>query len=95
MEDISRVLGISQNTVSSFKKTEKKLTNINPKYVNTKESIKIRLEMDEMLGRVYCKQTPWWLWHAINHENGEIIAFVLGTRRHTICYVNFILFCAI
>lgn len=42
--------------------------------------------MDEMWGRVYCKQTPCWLWHAINHENGEIIAFVLGDRKHDMLY---------
>ena len=37
--------------------------------------------MDEMWSRVYCKKTPCWLWHAINHENGEIVAFVFGTRE--------------
>ena len=39
----------------SFKKTKKSLTNINPKYKNLKKPVKIRLEMDEMWGRVYCK----------------------------------------
>jgi hypothetical protein len=24
--------------------------------------------MDEMWSRVYCKETPCWLWHAINHD---------------------------
>jgi hypothetical protein len=24
--------------------------------------------MDEMWSRVYCKETPCWLWHAVNHE---------------------------
>ena len=38
--------------------------------------------MDEMWGRVYCKETPCWLWHAINHENGDVIAYVLGSREH-------------
>jgi insertion element IS1 protein InsB len=38
--------------------------------------------MDEMWGRVHCKDTPCWLWHAINHENGEIVAFVQGSREH-------------
>jgi insertion element IS1 protein InsB len=38
--------------------------------------------MDEMWSRVYCKETPCWLWHAINHENGEVVAFVLGSREH-------------
>jgi insertion element IS1 protein InsB len=38
--------------------------------------------MDEMWGRVYCKETPCWLWHAINHENGDVVAYVLGSREH-------------
>ena len=37
--------------------------------------------MDEMWGRVYCKKTPCWLWHAINHDTGEIVAYVFGTRE--------------
>jgi len=40
--------------------------------------------MDEMWGRVYCKKTPCWLWHAINHNTGEIIAYVFGTREHEV-----------
>ena len=40
--------------------------------------------MDEMWGRVYCKKTPCWLWHAINHENGEIIAFVLAFNKFSL-----------
>ena len=38
--------------------------------------------MDEMWARVHSKQTPCWLWHAINHENGDLIAYVLGSREH-------------
>ena len=38
--------------------------------------------MDEMWGRVYCKGTPVWLWHAVNHDNGDVVAFVLGSREH-------------
>jgi insertion element IS1 protein InsB len=41
--------------------------------------------MDEQWGRVYCKGTPCWLWHAINHETGEVIAFVLGSREKEMC----------
>jgi insertion element IS1 protein InsB len=48
--------------------------------------LKIRLEMDEMWGRVFCKETPCWLWHAINHENGDVVAFVLGTREHEVLW---------
>jgi insertion element IS1 protein InsB len=37
-----------------------------------------------MWGRVYCKSTPCWLWHALNHDTGEIIAYVFGTREHEV-----------
>jgi len=41
--------------------------------------------MDEMWGRVMYKKTPCWLWHAINnHDTGEIIAYVFGTREHEV-----------
>jgi insertion element IS1 protein InsB len=40
--------------------------------------------MGEMWGRVYCKKTPCWLWHAINRNTGEIIAYVFGTREHEV-----------
>ena len=38
--------------------------------------------MDEQWGRVYCKGTPCWLWHAIDHDTGDIVAFVMGPRKH-------------
>jgi insertion element IS1 protein InsB len=41
--------------------------------------------MDEMWGRVYCKGTPCWLWHAIDHGTGDVVAFVLGTREKEVC----------
>ena len=39
------------------------------------------------------KKTPCWLWHAINHENGEIIAFVLGTKKHDMLRKLYTLLC--
>ncbi|MDR1993341.1 MAG: hypothetical protein LBQ98_07620 [Nitrososphaerota archaeon] len=33
-----------------------------------------------MWSRVYCKKTPCWLWHAIDHDTGDIVAYVFGTR---------------
>ena len=37
-----------------------------------------------MWGRVMCKKTLCWLWHAINHGTGEIIVYVFGTREHEV-----------
>jgi insertion element IS1 protein InsB len=41
--------------------------------------------MDEMWGRVYSKKTPCWLWHAIDHDTGDVVAFVIGTRKKEMC----------
>jgi insertion element IS1 protein InsB len=30
------------------------------------------------------KRLPCWLWHAMNHDTGEIIAYVFGTREHKV-----------
>lgn len=27
------------------------------------------------------KDTPRWLWHAIDHDNGKVLAYALGTRK--------------
>ena len=37
--------------------------------------------MDEMWSRVRSKTQSCWLWHAINHDNGDVIAYVLGSRK--------------
>ena len=50
--------------------------------MNLKKPLNIRLEMDEMLGRVNSKKTSSWLWHAINHDNGDVVAYVIGSRHH-------------
>ena len=68
----------------SFKKNKKSLVNLNPKYTNLISPLRIRLEMDEVWGRVYCKKTPCWLWHAINHNMGEVIAYVFGARGYEV-----------
>ena len=39
-----------------------------------------------MWSRVYCKKTPCWLWHAIDHETGDMVAYVLGTRDNAVLW---------
>jgi len=75
----------SKHSYWCFKKTENLLVNVNPKYANLTNPIKVRLEMDEQWGRVYCKDTPCWLWHAIDHDTGDVIAFVIGSRKKEMC----------
>src|SRR5262249_3502516 len=41
-------------------------------------------EMDEMWSFVGHKGNPRWLWHAIDHHTGKVLAYVFG-RRTAIC----------
>jgi insertion element IS1 protein InsB len=37
-------------------------------------------EVDEMWSYVGKKRAPRWLWHAIDHRSGHVLAYVLGRR---------------
>src|SRR5215469_18796290 len=41
-------------------------------------------EMEEMWSFVRNKGNPRWLWHAIDHHTGKVLAYVFG-RRKEIC----------
>ena len=38
-------------------------------------------EVDEMWSYVGKKREPRWLWHAIDHRSGHVLADVLGRRK--------------
>jgi hypothetical protein len=38
-------------------------------------------ELDEMWSYVGKKAEPRWLWHAINHQTGTVLAYVFGRRQ--------------
>jgi insertion element IS1 protein InsB len=38
-------------------------------------------ELDEMWAYVAKKANPRWLWHAIDHHTGKILAYVFGRRK--------------
>jgi insertion element IS1 protein InsB len=38
-------------------------------------------ELDEMWSYVRCKANPRWLWHAIDHHTGTVLAYVFGRRK--------------
>ncbi len=38
-------------------------------------------EMDEMWSFVGNKHHPRWLWHAIDHGTGTVLAYVFGRRK--------------
>src|SRR5258705_9928892 len=38
-------------------------------------------EIDEMWSFVCTKKTPRWLWHALDHRTGKVLAYVFGRRE--------------
>ena len=38
-------------------------------------------ELDEMWGYVRSTANPRWLWHAIDHHTGKVLAYVFGRRQ--------------
>ena len=38
-------------------------------------------ELDEMWSFVRRKANPRWLWHAIDHRSGKVLAYVFGRRK--------------
>src|SRR4029453_13094114 len=38
-------------------------------------------EADEMWSFVKRKKEPRWLWHALAHRSGKVLAYVLGRRQ--------------
>jgi insertion element IS1 protein InsB len=41
-------------------------------------------ELDEMWAYVAKKSHPRWLWHAIDHHSGKVLAYVFGRRQDTV-----------
>jgi insertion element IS1 protein InsB len=41
-------------------------------------------ELDEMWSFVKAKANPRWLWHAIDHHSGTVLAYVFGRRKDTV-----------
>jgi insertion element IS1 protein InsB len=38
-------------------------------------------ELDEMWSFVGAKEKVRWLWHALDHHTGKVLAYVVGTRK--------------
>ncbi|MDR2649034.1 MAG: hypothetical protein LBB94_04875, partial [Clostridiales bacterium] len=83
-------MGISTNTVTAeLKKKETWIDQVNLDYINRHQSEHIdfelipveEVEMDEMWSFVHDKSQEYWLWWAIDHNTGEPLAYVLGTRK--------------
>lgn len=68
------------------KKKEALIEQVNYKWLEERsnQDLKVVLEkaeVDEMESYVGQKKYQRWLWHAIDHKTGTILAFVLGRRQ--------------
>jgi len=89
IRDTARVLRISTDTVlSELKKKEAALESVNSALLRTinPEEMTVAIErageaeMDEMWSFVGKKGDQRWLWHAIDHQTGAVLAYVFGRR---------------
>ena len=44
----------------------------------------VNSELDEMWSYVRRKSNPRWLWHAIDHHTGKVLAYVFGRRKDAV-----------
>jgi insertion element IS1 protein InsB len=56
------------------------LTLLHPDEVEVVIRIAEEAEVDEMWSFVKRKKAPRWLWHAIDHRSGKVLAYVFGRR---------------
>jgi len=87
--DIVRVLRVSSATVIDvLKKKEPAVKQVNERLLHTLDPPQVNVilrqaeqaEMDEMWSFVGSKSQQRWLWHAIDHHTGQILAYVFGAR---------------
>lgn len=90
VRDTARVLRISTDTVlSELKKKEAALESVNTAFLRTRHPDDIAVaiarageaEMDERWSFVGNKGNPRWVWHAIDHHTGTVLAYVFGRRK--------------
>jgi insertion element IS1 protein InsB len=93
VRETARVLRISTDTVlSERKKKEAVLKSVNTGLLRTinPDDIAVPIErageaeMDEMWSFVGKKKEQRWLWHAIDHSTGAVLASVFGRRKDEI-----------
>jgi transposase-like protein len=89
VRDTARSLHISPNTVlRELKKKEAVLESVHTALLRTLDPEKVPVdlerageaEMDEMGSCVGSTGNPRWLWHAIDHDPGAVVASVFGRR---------------
>jgi len=93
VRDTARVLRISTDTVlSELRKKEAALESVNTALLRTLKPDEIAVdiqrageaERDEMWSFVGKKGNQRWLWHAIDHHTGTVLAYVFGRRKEEV-----------
>ncbi len=93
VRDTARSLHISTDTVlRALKKKEPALESVNTALLRTLNPDEVTVnierageaEMDEMWSFVGKKGNQRWLWHAIDHHTGAVLAYVFGRRKDTV-----------
>ncbi len=90
VRDIGRVLGVSAATVIDvLKKKEPDFVPVNARLLRSLDPEQVEViirkvedaEIDEMWSFVGKKRQQRWLWHAIDHHTGQVLAYVFGRRE--------------
>ena len=90
VRDTARVLHISTDTVfNTLRKKAAALESVHTALLRTltPDAIVVHVErageaaMDEMWSFVGKKKKQRWLWHAIDHGTGAVLAYVFGRRK--------------
>jgi insertion element IS1 protein InsB len=92
IRDIARVLHVGPNTVIKELKKASALSLVNTSVVEgcCPDAITVEVrrveaaEVDEMWSFVGKKAHQRWLWHAIDHLTGVVLAYALGSRADTV-----------
>jgi IS1 family transposase/transposase-like protein len=93
IRDTARVLKISPVTVIKELKKKNSISKINLKELENLKNLNdvkvdivkvIDVEADEMWSYVGNKKNQYWLWHAIDHNTGKVLAYTLGRREEKV-----------
>jgi insertion element IS1 protein InsB len=93
IRDTARVLNVSPTTViNELKKKESSLKHRHERLLTSLrgEDVTVQLlrveeaKLDEMWRFVGKKAHPRWLWHAVDHPSGQVLAYVFGTHQDTV-----------
>jgi insertion element IS1 protein InsB len=91
IRDTARVLRISPTTVIAVLKKSRRAATRQPRAGAPRSRVgTVRVqppraaELDEMWSFVGAKEKARWLWHALDHHTGRVLAYVVGPRKDAV-----------